>query len=589
MNAHRFLPGIFVTGTLLLIQTAAATAAEKTAADLLPPSTAIYLEVTNPKRLLTVAMQHPLRRRLEEIDVYRQAFKSKQYLQFQAVLAVIEAKIGMKWQPALEKLTAGGIYLGVDPKTDDAVLLVKADDAAVLSKIRDELFKLVRDDANRKGNDDPIESGDYRGITAYKVGDARLATLEKWLVLTNKGDLGKEVLDRFLDADKPSLSGVERFQQARSTIVEAPTVWGFIDVGALREGGAGKELLKDKSDNPVAEMLLGGILATLGKTPYAIASLYVEKQRLRLVAAVPHEANWTGKTRGYYFGQAGKGRAPAPLTPSQALLSIGTHRDISGMWLAKDDLFTENVAAQMTQADSNLSTFFSGRNFGREILGAFSPQVQLVAARQDFAKLKTPTPEIKLPGFALIFQLRDPDKIQRQLKISFQSIVGFANIGSAQNGLPQLELNSEKRGAGRVVSATYAADENKKGTLNYNFSPTIGFLGKRFILSSTDALATELLELATKQAVAKTDPVDDKSANTEVQLNVNVLHDVLTDNRGHLIAQNMLEKGHYKQQAENEIGTLLSLAKTVQNAALRLVAGEKDLRLELDVAFAKGD
>ena len=60
-----------------------ATAAEKTAAELLPSTVAIYAELPQAKQLLATVLDHPLRQKLEALDDYRKAYASPQYAQLQ--------------------------------------------------------------------------------------------------------------------------------------------------------------------------------------------------------------------------------------------------------------------------------------------------------------------------------------------------------------------------------------------------------------------------------------------------------------------------------------------------------------------------
>ena len=46
---------------------------------------------------------------------------------------------------------------------------------------------------------------------------------------------------------------------------------------------------------------------------------------------------------------------------------MSTYRDAAAMWAAADDLYDENAAAKVAQAESNLSNLFGGRDFGSEV------------------------------------------------------------------------------------------------------------------------------------------------------------------------------------------------------------------------------
>lgn len=582
----------FAVAIALVSRAGVAPAEEKSAADLLPSTTVIYGEITDPNQLLKIVLEHPLRERIEQLDEVQKAVRGDKYQQFQTALALIELQTGMKWKPALEALTNGGVFVAVDAKTQGVAVLLKARDEQALEKITQALLKLAREDAKRNDRPDPIPSRDYRGLTAYKAGDGVVAPVGPWLVASNKGDLVKEIADRYLGDDRPTLSSTPGYQQAKTFVDGKPAAWAYVDVAILRDAGFAKQLFRDKSDNPVAELLLGGVLDTLQKAPFLVAQLDIDADHVKLAASLPHVAAQTSPAREYFFGADGKGAAPESVRPQSTLLSLSTYRGLSGWWLAKEDLFEEPIVARMAQVDSQFSTLFSGLDFGQDVLGAAKPEMQLVLARQNFAELKTPQPDIQLPAGAVLVQLKEPEKMQRRLKVAFQSFVGFLNINLAQQGQPQLDLETISRGDARITSATYLPDETKPGLINYNFSPTLAFVGNQMIVSSTRPLAEELVDLIAgadddrNQEARGPDSESRATVNTRGTLDLQVLGELLNDNRQHLVAKNMLEKGHDKDAAEKEIGTLLSLLGAGRDLSLRLATEAEKLTLDVELRFA---
>jgi hypothetical protein len=569
-------------------------AAKKSAAELLPSGTIVYAEVSKPGELVDALLSHPLRQRLEALDAYRAVVLSKQYLQFTFGLSVAETALGMKWDEAVKTLAGGGVYLGIDAATQGGVVLLRSTDEKKLGDVRDKLLAFARAEARKKGNGNPLEEIEYRGAKAYKIGDGYAATLGPWLLLTNKSETGKLVIDRVADAKETSLGGKMEFLSARNAVGEKSVAWGYVDVATIRGYGLLAKILPDKTDNAAAELLAGGVLSTLGETPYATVALHLDNEQLRLVASAPHDPAWVKKSREFYFGPQGKGAAPIALRPDQTALSLTTYRDLGGMWMAGPELFDEKGNAELSQADSNLSTLFGGKEFGREILGAFEPDWQVVLARQDYSKASGAVPEIKLPAGAVVFRMKEPEKMQRQLKVAFQSIVGFLNIIGGQNGLPPLDQNTERRGDSLIVSAEYMLDdaaEYKNGKIYHNFSPTVAVVGDRFIVASTKQFAATLVDAASapasstdadsKTADSKTDP----PTNTAIEIDAAVVHKLLDDNRAQLIAQNVLEKGHAKEKAAAEIGTLLDVLSWFEKASLKLNTPSDRVDLELGVRF----
>jgi hypothetical protein len=268
-------------------------------------------------------------------------------------------------------------------------------------------------------------------------------------------------------------------------------------------------------------------------------------------------------------------------------LAISAYRDVSTMWLRGADLMTPKAVDQQAAADSGLSNLFSGKDFGEDILGALEPNHRLIAVRQDFAD-RTPQPAIKLPAFALVSRLRDRDSMQGELRRIFQSLIGFLNIIGASNAQPQLDLDMDKGDGFQLITSEYVPAvedrDSREARINYNFSPSIAFVGDRFILASTKELATQLIPVSDGSDAGS---LNDQpwTTNSQVSANVAVLRQVLADNRAQLIAQNMLEKGHDEEAAESEVDAVLALLDVFRAADLRIDVAEDELQLNLTVGL----
>ena len=594
-RAHPFLPAalLAIAASVSMARASESAAANKSAAELLPPSTIAYAEIARPKEFLATILDHPLRAKLETTDAYRKAVLSPQLLQLAAVVSLVETQIGTKWRPALEAITGDGIHVAFDAARQGpgwqmgAMLLVKSSDPAVREKLQKALLAFAQGEAKRKGGRSPISSETYRDVTVHQAGEARFASGGPWFVASNQTALVKEIIDRCVGAsgDSKSLASDGEFKAARSSATARPTAWAFVRVAALRDASAAKKLLAAKSDNPAVEMLIGGLVSTFGKTPYVTAALSVAAKGVDLSVSAPYDAAWVPASRKYYFGPAGKGSAPPLLAPKNTVLSLAAYRDVGGMWEAAADLFDENANAQLAQADSNLSNLFGGRDFSQEVVGGFGPEWQIVAARQDYSRTGMPAPTLKLPAFALGLRLKDPAKVQEDLAVSFQSIVGFFNIAGSMERYPRLKISTHRRDGGTIIATNYLLDKEraKDQQLFYNFSPSLAMIGNRLFLASTRQLAEELFDAHRKSTVKPA--AGNTIENTRAQLDAEILADVLTDNRDQFVSQNMLKKGQKKTQAEQEIDTLLSLLRWLKSSSIRLATEKNTVRFDLGIVL----
>jgi hypothetical protein len=151
-------------------------------------------------------------------------------------------------------------------------------------------------------------------------------------------------------------------------------------------------------------------------------------------------------------------------------------------------------------------------------------------------------------------------------------------------GLPPLDLNSERTGDALIVGTEYLppdkVEARDEAAIHFNASPTAVFIGDRFILSSARALALELAEQVHREAPATA------GVNTSLLVDAKVTHAALADNRQPLVARNMLDRGHDRAAAENEIDSLLRALAGVQQSSLQLTSDGQRLQLSVAIALA---
>ncbi|MGV3484984.1 MAG: hypothetical protein ACO1RT_11255 [Planctomycetaceae bacterium] len=580
----------FVLAAMLSLAVALAgnvSAAAPTARELLPPSVVAYAEAIDLGAIATMVLEHPLRHRLESLPAYEAAMASSDFAKVQQAIGAFEASMGQPWSEALSVLTDGGISIALDSAEGGMAMLIKSSDIQKLERFRNFVLAIGR---MQQGQGLATDQTEYRGIAVYKLsGKAKMASFDHWLLITNSSSLGKSVIDHFLDGAGDSLQTSERLSGAFTALDLANAAKGqvtaLVDVAALREAGMAKALANERTENPLAELVLGGILANLRETPYVTAALDLRRQGLQLRLSTPHDRGWE-PPREYYFGSEGDRAAPPLLDVEHRMFAISAHRDLSQMWLRAGDLMTDKANDGLAKADTQLTTFFSGRDFGEDILGSLESDIQIVGCLQDFSGVQ-PQPAIKLPAFALQFRMKNPGETQPELRRVFQSFVGFLNVVGAMNGQPQLDLQLESIGQSQFVFATYIperdAQESTTAPINFNFSPTLAFAGERIVLSSSTSLARELLADDSTAATDASGAAAGDSVNAIAIIEAEPIQQILEVNKPQLVANNMLEKGHSKAAAEQEIGWLLELVGFLKDAQLGLTVNDSQMQLTAEL------
>ena len=554
------------------------------AAELLPPSTVLYAEINDPPGLVNSILDHPYTGNVKRLDAYQEAIKDPKFIGFMFGLRFVEAQLGMKWQQAIEDLSSGGVTIAFDAQTEGAVVLINAKSSEKLEALKNKLMTLARRDAASKGNPDPFEEKEYRSVTAYQAGDGGFFTHEEWLVLVNKKELAQFIADALLDGTSDSLATVDNFQNARESRSSNAVAWGYVNTDMLRKSDDEglQKLFSGQADDPGGELISGGLLEALKETPAMTASVLPADSGFSLEFQVPFDRISIPDTREHFFGPRGTGRAGDVIEVPNTLASLSVYRNVSEMWLRAGDLFDEKANDNLAQADATLTTLFSGKDFAEDILGALHPNYQMIATRQTFAEDR-PTPAIKLPAFALIAEMKDPEATTREFRRIFQSFVGFLNIVGAMEGNPQLDLGFDNFEGGELISSTFVPEigeeEDRDARIQFNFSPTLAFAGDRVILASTTEIA-RAIAMSTEDAAIATE--QGEVVNTHFAIDSAQLKEVLADNESHLIAQNMLKEGHTRKEAEQQIGTLLAILDLFEGATMQLSSTESTFSLDFE-------
>ena len=88
-----------------------------TAIQLLPATTVGYVEITDTAAIMEVLYDHPVSHHIQNLDAWKKATQTEQYRGYLTGRKFLEIQIGADWRPALESLSAGGIYAAYDAAT----------------------------------------------------------------------------------------------------------------------------------------------------------------------------------------------------------------------------------------------------------------------------------------------------------------------------------------------------------------------------------------------------------------------------------------------------------------------------------------
>jgi len=554
--------------------------------DLLPESTAAILQIQEPGEILYQFLTHPVVNSVYDAGLYDGFIKDAQRTQIETLQNKIQDVTGLPWEDAVKQATSGGVHLAFDPASE-GVLLVLRGDEVVLNKVFDAVLSFLQPLAALSGN--PLKKGEYReGIIGYQIQEIRFAKKAGTLIVTNSRDLGRFVLDQLIDpTTHPTFASNKNYQAA--TVDSKPqqhTAWFWADAKLLQRNNGIAQLEQAMRQNMLLELLAGGLVNQLAKSPYITAAIDFDHQHLKLDITAAHDAEWIPESRQYYFGPDAQGSAPSLLLPTNTIASISMFRDFSPWWLLAPDLYDDDVNEGIAQADTTLSTFFSGKDFGLDILGSLEPAAQLVVTDNQFVDA-APQPEIIFPAFAIVGTLLNSETMQAELHRIFISFVGFLNVVGAMQGNPQLDIELVDSKKDRMITTSFIPPlAGQPISVQYNFSPTIVFKGDRLILSSTRLLAEQLRDGNHPAEPAKRGGSKANwTTNSHLTLLGAPLATILKKNRDILITNNILESSSDREDAETQIDLLISMVQLANKLDITIKSTSKQLTLSLELQF----
>lgn len=566
--------------------------------EIVPSRAALVFAVDDPVGLLETAESLPIDRLQDEVPAVRLAMLSPQMLAFRGGLMWAERQLGSDYHDVLKVAAGRGLVLAVE--NEKSIVMVTN------SPEPDRLPGLVRAIAQlasgmKVGRDAPAPepTATYRDINAFKIGELAVAVVGDSLVLATNGELAKATIDRMLDVEDEDLwKSLPEGTPSSIRILLRHEALPKIEEQIAKATGPNRDFGQ--------ELLFGGVLSALTSTGETIAvanltnnGLSVRWKTLR--GKMPYIDSDTGEVRRFNetddvitgsdaidairrsviggfelpppvsSGPAITGKRASldlPEPSASTIAEITVDRDLALLWSEKDTLLTEEAAARLEVADSQLSTAFGGFDFGDEVLGAINPTLRILVYPPSNQDAKPPV----LPDAAVLGSLRveNPDEVGRRFRIAWQTVIGIVNVERGGNGLPQLELETQRDGDLKMMTGHYSvadAEELNADSVDLyaSLAPTIATQKERIAIATSDDLAKRVISDESLQ------PKAGDGGLLTVSVNGEGIAKVLELNRPALLAQNMLNKGHTKEQAEAEVDTLIGAVGFVKALAVRAV------------------
>jgi hypothetical protein len=546
---------------------------------LVPQDAVLVVRVTQPQALIDRLFDPRVVALVKSLPPYQEALANPETQQALTLVDFFKSKYSVDLPGLLAQLVGGGITLAVSPH-DQTLLIVDAQDDKMLAEVHDFFRTIARTEASNQGNPGRVASADYRGVTGWTFAPGEShAIIGNRLLLSNKPEGLKGAIDRLVERSGQDLAQSSRYQSAEGSLAGSPQVTAYADLSVLKQLPDFQRGL-NQDDNPLGRLLFAPFLAAVKDATWLAAGMDVTEDHVAVqVVADRNTADPSAVDRFAVPLESGQGAMPNLEVPGQ-IAALSFYRDLHQFYSAKDTLFPDRTSG-LIFFENMMGIFFSGKDLTNDVLAQTLPDLRVVVAEQRYDE-KTGTPALQLPGFAVILQLRDPDRFELVMKEAWQKAIGLVNFTRGQQALPGLIIDSaEHSGTTYTTSFFSVADEEDTGAVDirFNFRPALALAGDRLILSSSDPLARDLIDALQQQREQGAVPLEGRHSLAMVKSAP--LAAVLEANRDAMIRQNMVEKGTSRAEAEQGVAAMF---KALQHLTqLEIAAGTQADRAEVTI------
>jgi hypothetical protein len=448
------------------------------------------------------------------------------------------------------------------------ILIVDAEDEAMLAKIHEVVLSITKAEATVRGDADRIKSETYAGATVWTLQkDEAHAILGKRLLLSNRMDTLKAVLD-LRKSGAQGLVSSPAYQAARKAA--GPGVASaFVNLAVVKRNPGVEKGLAEGRSNPLGALLFAGILESLRQSDWLALGVRIDGDRLALELVGDGKLDTKEGIASFTVPGTPEGGVLPSLDVPRRIAAISLYRDLHGFYAAKDKLFPERTSG-LIFFENMMGIFFSGRDLTEEVFAEMKPEIRFVVAEQKFDP-KVGIPQVQLPAFAVVFQVRNPKEFGEVVEEAWQKAVGLVSFTSGQKGQPGLIVDRPTHGDTRYTVAYYSTSGIKDRTklpMQHNFRPALARVGDCVVLSSTEGLATDLIDSLKKEAAAS--PKAMAGVHSLAEIDTTRVVPMFQANREAMVRQSMVEKGLKQEEAEAQFDALVAVVRALGKARLNL-------------------
>ena len=569
----KFRPTLILMLTVLVLQRVSPGQTLPPAIKWIPQDAVICLELSEPKALLELLAGEKATAAITALPLYQQQVSKPQFQELLNLVNFIETALDTDWRTGLAKLTGGGITFAVCPE-ETVLLIIDAEDENMLVRLHEMLISMARSEAEKQGQPGRVVSTQYEDVTAWTFdGKEAHAIIGKRFVLANRPEGLKAILELRSKAQNASMASKSSYQAAKRQAKPDAVATAFADFRLLMQIPDVKELLSQAGKNPLAALTFAGIVEAIRDSNWLALGLHIEDQTLICRASVDGETVAQTSPAAFALPKESEEGVMPNLSVPRRIAAMTFYRDLHQFYAAKDNLFPERTSG-LIFFENMMGIFFSGRDLTNEVLAETRPEIRFVVAEQKYDP-EIGTPITKLPAFAAILRLHNPEDFDEVVEEAWQKAIGLVNFTRGQQAMPGLIIDRPIHAQTKLTLAYFSTtgiEDKTKLDQRFNIRPTLAMPGGYVIFSSTDGLARDLVDALNKEFKQGGKPL--AQTHSMVEIEGGQLASILQANRQILVRGDMVKKGNTQEQAEAGIDMLIALARFVEHVELGIGMNE---------------
>lgn len=547
----------------LVILTTLSSAGEPSLANRLPAGAVATLEGQGWSEAITRLEQSDLATSLAASPNYKEFQDSDPGRNFMAGLALLQAQYGKEaWSIARDLLGDRWIVGVYPPQTEDkpvAVALIRTESPDVVAHIRTKLEPLVPL-AGDKLKTESIAGG----LRLVNADGSVMVLFDRWIALGNQRDQVDQV-EAALRSERPDhLAASQSWRNAPHSERSDTKLEVWVDLALIRQKLQQDRLLPDKLDNPLASLLLGGVMAYASQAEFATATLDLTDSVFELRAFVPGTPDAIAAPQQSLLPPAD---ADGEFRINSQLAGFSLIRDWANWYGQRESLMIERLLPEFDKFETGLATFLPGKDFRTDALPLFSRRLQIVSAPQTYAHLEG-RPGVQLPAVAVLIELEQPEAASDLLQMVFQTITAIVNLQAGQEKRTPWVMSSETYQGVQISFAKYL--QQPKGTdlpVAFNFQPSAARLGRRFVIATSQELCRQVIDALQAPPAESASQVAQGRRDWSLELAPSVVANLLEANRAILEAK-AVQDGNSPEQAAGNLDLAVKLLQRLEPISL---------------------